>query len=92
MFRDVRGNQSLLPYLVGGEVASEAVEIDTQHGGFLWRIALRQKREDDARQHIAAARRGHARIARGVEEDGTVGHRNRSVCAFHDNDKVMFDG
>ena len=92
MFRDVGSNQCLLPYLVGGEVACETMEIHAQHCGFLGRIALRQKREDDARQHIAAARRGHARIARGVEEDGTVGHRDRGVRAFHDDDKVVFRG
>ena len=34
MLRDVRSNQSLLPYLVCSEVTSETVEIDTQHGCF----------------------------------------------------------
>ena len=92
MLRDIGSYQSLLPYLVGGEVACEAVEIDTQHSGFLGRIALRQKREDDARQHITAARRGHARIACGVEENGAVGHRDGGVRTFHDDDEVVFGG
>ena len=92
MLRDVRSNQSLLPYLVSGKVAGEAVEIDTQHGGLLGRIALRQEGEDDACQHIAATRCGHIRIASSVEENGAVGHRNGGVRAFHNNNEVVLHG
>ena len=89
MLRDIGSNQCLLTYLVGGKVASEAVEIHAQHGCFLGRIALRQEREDDARQHVAAACRSHAGIARGVEEASAVGEGDGGMCAFQHDDEIV---
>ncbi len=69
------------------QIAGQAVQEHAQAGGPFGRVALRQQACQQARQHVAAAAGGHARIAGGVEPHAPCGRGDGRVCALqHDED------
>ena len=61
---------------------------DTQEGGMQRSVSLGQEPRDDARQHIAAAGRGHARVADIEATDAPRGVENMGGMSLQHNDGV----
>src|SRR5262252_6369153 len=73
-FDHVARDQRLLAHPLGGDVAGAAVQIDAREhrGGGVEPAG--QERAEDAREHVAGAAAGHARVARRIHEDAPVRH------------------
>ena len=61
------------------------MQIGAQDASLALLVAAGQQAADDARQHVAAARRGHAGVACGVEGDMSVGHADGRIAALQDD-------
>ena len=61
------------------------MQVHTHKAGIGLIVAARQQSGDDAGQHVAAARRRHAGIAGGIDDDATVGQTEGRIVPFQDN-------
>ena len=63
----------MLPQFACRQVAAQSMQPYAQQGRILWGIALCQKAEDDASEHITAACRAHTVVAiRALVFDGRI--------------------
>ena len=91
MFDEVSSDEAFFAACRCGQVARQTMQIHAHHGCLFRAVALRQQPREEARQHIAHAGRGHARIACGVEV-GIIGCSDDRFGSFENDGAVEFFG
>lgn len=79
---DIAGHEALLAQIFGRQIARKTMEMHAQTAGIGAVVAPGQQAGDDARQHVAAASRGHAAVARARKLNFAVGVAEGRIVAL----------